>query len=143
MGHRKQFNAVELKEQLGLIDEAVERNFAKEMEALCLKKISDDKAREIIVEVYARRDQKTKQVVNERHVELTTEKVMAILKQGPGAQLGTADGTAWGLVNAVTHFEDFHRRTNDTENATNQRFKSTTFGDGAARKAKVLELITA
>ena len=59
----------------------------------------------------------------------------------PGARLDTAAGTAWGMVNAVTHFVDFHQ--NAASN--NNRFKSAQFGEGAQLKnrARALGLMLA
>lgn len=133
--HTRSFNAVEVKEQLGLVHE-LERDFAAEMEALCSRTVSDKEAREVFQEVYLRRDDKNN-IVNELFVELTSEKLMAILKQGPGAELETAKSTAWGVLNAVTHFEDHHRKANSVDS----RFRSAQFGDGAKRKQRTLELL--
>jgi phage/plasmid-like protein (TIGR03299 family) len=141
VGHRRAFDGESIKRELGLI-EHVDRDFAAEMQALCDKKITEKQAKEFFAETYVRRDDKGN-VKNERFVQLTTDKLMEILRNGPGAKLETANETAWGVVNAVTHFEDFHRRVNDSSNEVNNRFKSSQFGDGANRKAKILELIAA
>ena len=51
--------------------------------------------------------------------------------KGMGSQFAAADGTAWGLVNAVTEYVD-HVQGRDVNN----RFKSGQFGQGADMKAK-------
>jgi phage/plasmid-like protein (TIGR03299 family) len=55
---------------------------------------------------------------------------------GPGADLLSANGTAWGLVNAVTFYQDH------LAPATNNgaRFDSASFGGGNVRKQHALEL---
>ena len=51
---------------------------------------------------------------------------------GMGADLASANGTAWGLVNAVTQFVDHSRRARNQD----YRLDSAWFGQGAAIKAK-------
>lgn len=60
--------------------------------------------------------------------------LIRLFKEGPGATLKSADSTAWGLVNAVTHFEDFQRGANDQ-----RRLQSAGFGAGARRKKVAVE----
>jgi len=141
IGHRRAFDGAAIKKELGLVKD-LDLAFAEEMARLVNQEVGTEQAREIFAETYIRRDAKNN-IVNERFVGLTTEKLMDILKNGPGAQLETAANTAWGVVNAVTHFEDFKRRVNNKGDAENNRFKSSQFGDGANRKAKVLELLAA
>lgn len=55
-------------------------------------------------------------------------------REGRGADLASADGTAWGLVNAVTEYVDHHRRARSQDS----RLDSAWFGPGAALKARAL-----
>jgi hypothetical protein len=55
--------------------------------------------------------------------------------KGMGADLSSANGTAWGLVNAVTQFVDHERRARSTDH----RLDSAWFGQGAAIKAKAYQ----
>lgn len=59
--------------------------------------------------------------------------------QGRGAELASAKGTAFGLLNAVTEFVDHQRRSKSVDH----RLDSAWFGQGAALKAKALWLTTA
>ncbi len=52
--------------------------------------------------------------------------------QGKGSQLASANGTAWGLVNAVTEYVDHHRRAKSQDT----RLDSAWFGQGASIKSK-------
>lgn len=52
--------------------------------------------------------------------------------QGRGAELPSAKGTAWGLLNAVTQFVDHERRARSVDH----RLDSAWFGQGAVIKAK-------
>lgn len=60
---------------------------------------------------------------------------------GPGAHLPSAKGTAWGALNAVTHFVDHTAATRDsyTDGTDRSRFASAQFGAGANVKRKALE----
>jgi phage/plasmid-like protein (TIGR03299 family) len=61
---------------------------------------------------------------------------------GPGATLPSAAGTAWGALNAVTHYVDHLATTRDTtaDGSDAARFASAQFGGGAATKARALAL---
>ena len=54
---------------------------------------------------------------------------------GKGADLASAAGTAWGLLNAVTEYVDHERRARSQE----YRLDSAWFGQGAALKQRALE----
>lgn len=58
--------------------------------------------------------------------------------QGKGAELASAQGTAWGLLNAVTEYVDHHRRARSQD----YRLDSAWFGQGAAIKQKAFEEAT-
>lgn len=55
--------------------------------------------------------------------------------QGKGATLESANGTAWGLLNAVTEYVDHERRARSTE----YRLDSAWFGQGAVIKQRALD----
>jgi phage/plasmid-like protein (TIGR03299 family) len=55
--------------------------------------------------------------------------------QGKGATLASANGTAWGLLNAVTEYVDHERRARSTE----YRMDSAWFGQGAVIKQRALD----
>lgn len=56
--------------------------------------------------------------------------------QGRGAELSTAKGTTWGLLNTVTEFVDHERRARSRE----YRLDSAWFGQGAILKQRALDL---
>ena len=56
--------------------------------------------------------------------------------QGHGAELDSAKGTAWGLLNAVTEFVDHERRARSDE----YRMDSAWFGQGAVIKQRALDM---
>ena len=55
--------------------------------------------------------------------------------QGKGAMLESANGTAWGLLNAVTEYVDHERRARSNE----YRMDSAWFGQGAVIKQRALD----
>lgn len=55
--------------------------------------------------------------------------------QGRGAELSSAKGTAWGLLNAITEYVDHERRARSQE----YRLDSAWFGNGATVKQRALE----
>ncbi|HIE5821726.1 DUF932 domain-containing protein [Pseudomonas aeruginosa] len=55
--------------------------------------------------------------------------------RGRGAQLESSQGTAWGLLNAVTEYVDHERRARSNE----YRLDSAWFGQGAVLKQKALD----
>ena len=59
--------------------------------------------------------------------------------EGKGSTLDGVQGTAWGLLNAVTDYADHHVRATSGAN----RWASAQFGPGADLKAKALDLLTA
>lgn len=71
-------------------------------------------------------------LVNERAM----RKVQSLYEgRGRGSQLEAANGTAWGLLNAVTEYVDHERRARSNE----YRMDSAWFGQGAVIKQKALD----
>lgn len=67
--------------------------------------------------------------------ERALRKVQALYEgKGRGATLASAQGTAWGLLNAITEYVDHERRARSNE----YRVDSAWFGQGAALKQKAL-----
>ena len=128
--HRSAFDADSVKSQLGLTV-AGWQGFVERMRMLCDTPVDPDS-----VDALLRRlltypvSQAGKEVVNEQAV----AKVRALYDgQGRGAGLKTSRGTAFGLLNSVTEFVDYHRRAQSIEN----RLDAAWFGQGALLKQKV------
>jgi hypothetical protein len=62
------------------------------------------------------------------------ELVTSIYLTGIGQSTKTAQGTAWGLVNAITRFTDHERKATSTDT----RLQSAWFGAGARMKKNAL-----
>ncbi len=67
----------------------------------------------------------------------TINALMSSFYRGPGAELLSAKGTAWGLVNAVTRYQDFDA---STRGDASNRFASGQFGQGARAKDAAVAL---
>ena len=139
--HSTKFDADAVKAELGLIDERLE-TFAGNADTLSEARISDEQAIEFFFNLYAKTDERGN-VTNEKNAKAILAKLMRLYRTGPGAELESARGTAWGAVNAVTNFVDFSTRARSDEN----RFNSGQFGNGANLKANAfnsaLELVAA
>ena len=55
--------------------------------------------------------------------------------RGRGSELESANGTAWGLLSAVTEFVDHHKQARSNDN----RLDSAWFGQGAQIKQRALD----
>ena len=65
-------------------------------------------------------------------------------RKSPGAHLASADGTAFGLLNAVTYYVDHAATVRDTEGdgKAGARFASSQIGAGDAFKQRALKALT-
>lgn len=131
--HSRTFDADEVKSQLGLVEERFV-TMGEDIDKLAGRMVTDAEAIEFFIAQYAKTDDEDK-VTNEKHLKNVTAKLMRLYRTGPGSELQSAKRTAWGLVNAVTRFEDFDSRARSNEN----RFNSAQFGPAANRKAKTFD----
>lgn len=127
--HSTKFDADLVKSELGLVDERLQ-TFASNADTLSQTVITDNQAIQLFFDLYAKVDERGN-VSNEKNAKAIVSKLMRLYKSGPGADLESARGTAWGAVNAVTNHVDFSTRARSDEN----RFNSGQFGIGANLKA--------
>ncbi|MCZ2903242.1 DUF932 domain-containing protein [Burkholderia thailandensis] len=130
--HRSQFDAQTVKSQLGIATSSWDAFIAR-MKALADRKVSDTAAEAFLHRVLtyptsnpANRDAVS---VNERAIKSVGQLYMG---RGKGADMASAAGTAWGLLNAVTEYVDHHRRARSDDH----RVDAAWFGAGAALKQK-------
>jgi len=107
-----------------------------EFEALVNQSIDERTTIDVFAELTAKRD-RAGNVTNEKEFQRLTRELWTSLRTAPGADLESARGTGWGVLNAVTHFVD-HKA---WAHSDNNRFKSAQMGTGAAMKARAFELI--
>ena len=130
--HRSQFDAQAVKRQLGIAISSWDA-FMVRMKALSERKVSDTTAETFLRRVLtysttspADRDAIT---VNDRAIKAVGQLYAG---RGKGADLASASGTAWGLLNAVTEYCDHHRRARSEDH----RRDAAWFGAGAVLKQR-------
>ena len=132
--HSTRFDAQVVKKQLGV---AVSQwdEFMYRMRALAERKVQWHEAMGYFMNVLCEvtPNSKLPEVLpNERAM----RKVQSLYEgQGRGSTLASAQGTAWGLLNAVTEYVDHERRARSNE----YRMDSAWFGQGANIKQRALE----
>ena len=152
ISHRSVFDGEAVKRALGLSGDTFEK-FIKQANDLADTPCDVTEARDILNKVFnveekakAKPDTSwlgaLKDLGNQPVIPEDSRVVSSVLAlfngDGMGADMASAKGTRWGLLNAVTEHVDHHMgRTDDT------RIDSAWFGRGAGYKAKALELLTA
>lgn len=125
--HLADFDARSVKEQLGLT-ETIWTQHAEQVSTLAERRVSDDEVRNWLLNVLG---DPTKPLEDQ-----PTAKIAKIYDlfggRAIGSELVTAKDTAWGLVNAVTEYVDYHIAARS--NAS--RLNSAWTGDGAKLKQK-------
>lgn len=131
--HSQDFEPDAVKAQLGLWTKAAEQ-FEERAQRLAVRPVTEAEAGEFIARLFAsyKDDGKTLTTQSKN----TMAAVVASYRQGPGSQFKSADGTAWGLVNAVTFYVDHATRARSQDS----RLDSAWFGTGAAKKNAALKL---
>jgi phage/plasmid-like protein (TIGR03299 family) len=130
--HRSAFDAHAVKQQLGIAINGWSE-FADGMKALADCRIRDKTVERFLEKVFAsvRTDAggKVAPIVNEHAV----QRVRSLYTgRGKGADLPSAKGTAWGLLNSVTEYVDHYRRAHSGDH----RQDAAWFGQGAALKQR-------
>ncbi|AIV64966.1 DUF932 domain-containing protein [Burkholderia pseudomallei] len=135
VGHRSQFDAQAVKRQLGIAVSSWDA-FMVRMKALSERKMSDAAAEKFLRRVltYPTTSPANRDVlaVNERAIKAVAELYSG---RGKGADLASASGTAWGLLNAVTEYVDHHRRARSDDH----RRDAAWFGSGATLKDRACD----
>jgi phage/plasmid-like protein (TIGR03299 family) len=132
--HSTSFDAQAVKKQLGI---AVSQwdSFIYRMKTLSERKVKSHESMNYFLKVLCQTDSHVdpaQGLANERAL----KKVQALYDgQGKGADLLSANGTAWGLLNAVTEFVDHERKAKNSD----FRLDSAWFGQGASLKQRALD----
>lgn len=133
--HRSQFDPQAVKRQLGIAISSWD-GFMARMKALSECKIKGDAAesflRRVLTYSVAVTPDGNGSAVNDRALKAVHD---LYLGRGKGAELASASGTAWGLVNSVTEYVDHHRRARSADH----RLDAAWFGQGASIKQKAWE----
>ncbi|MDN7921240.1 DUF932 domain-containing protein [Burkholderia gladioli] len=130
--HRSQFEAASVKRQLGIAVSSWDA-FMVRTKALAERKITDSTAeaflRRVLTYSTANLPDRETVAVNERAIKAVGQLYAG---RGKGADLSSASGTAWGILNAVTEFCDHHRRARSDDH----RVDAAWFGAGAMLKQR-------
>jgi phage/plasmid-like protein (TIGR03299 family) len=131
--HSTTFDPVAVKAQLGIATSQWAA-FLYRMQLLADRKVKHREAASYFVDVLGQPGEQVDALspTNGRAIKRVLELFDG---QGKGAELSSARGTAWGLLNAVTEFVDHERR------ARSQKFRldSAWFGQGAVTKQRALD----
>jgi phage/plasmid-like protein (TIGR03299 family) len=132
--HSTKFDAQAVKQQLGVAVSQWDA-FMYRMRTLSERKVKSHEAMNYFLRVLC-----DTPAANGEPVALSNERALTKVQslydgQGHGAELESAKGTAWGLLNAVTEYVDHEKRTRSTEH----RMDSAWFGQGANLKQRALD----
>lgn len=131
--HSSVFNPNAVKAELGLIAESTFDSFVGRMKRLSNVRVDHEMADRFVRSIISAKG--TEEEVRKSKGYTT---VMGLFQgAGRGATMDGVKGTAWGFLNAVTEYADFHIRAKDQEN----RLNSSWFGAGAVLKNTALELL--
>ena len=126
--HSTHFDPDVVKRSLG-VGMTTWATFQDELQALAARKVNRFDVTRYVMAVLGDNQAPRDQQPNERAI----KKVVTLFDNGGlGSTLPSAQGTAWGLVNAVTEYVDHHRRARSQDT----RLDSAWFGPGAALKER-------
>jgi len=129
--HSTSFDADKVKQELGLRDKAW-ADFGDVVVALADRKVNGMEARQWLIDVFG---DPSKSVDEQDEADARLMKrVWDSVEKGAGQNLASTAGTAWGLLNGATHFEDHDKR----YRSDNRRLSSNWFGKGATVKHRAL-----
>lgn len=129
--HRSQFNPQAVKQQLGIAVASWD-SFMVRMRALSERKVRPTQAPDFfrrLLDMPSLATSEAKPQPNDRALRAIQTLYDG---KGMGADLPSASGTAWGLVNAVTQYADHERRARSADH----RLDSAWFGGGANLKQR-------
>ncbi|CAJ9712792.1 DUF932 domain-containing protein [Burkholderia pseudomallei] len=130
--HRSQFDAQAVKRQLGIAISSWDAFIAR-TKALAERKVSDSAAeaflRRVLTYSTPNASDRDTLAVNERAIKAVGQLYAG---RGKGADLASASGTAWGLLNSVTEYVDHFRRARSDDH----RRDAAWFGQGATIKQR-------
>lgn len=127
--HSTEFNGHKVKLEMGLLNDSW-ATFQAGAELLSTVKVSDrDKVDFIIKLMATEAEQKDPDSISTRKRNIIADILARANGKGMGSNFKAADGTAWGLVNAITEYVDHVQG-----NSAATRFNSAQFGQGANLK---------
>jgi phage/plasmid-like protein (TIGR03299 family) len=124
VSHSTGFDASKVKVELGLLEDAF-AGFERNAQILAGRKVARKEAVQFLMDILADGETDVDKL-STRMANIIQNVYQLYAGRGMGAQFEAANGTAWGLLNAVTEYVDHTQGRN-----VNNRFKSAQFGAGA------------
>lgn len=133
--HRTEFDAQAVKQQLG-VAVAPWSAFEDYIKALAECRIAERAVESFLAKVFVHALSNTMEEPSTTVNEQAIKKIRALYSgHGRGAELASARGTVWGVLNSVTEYVDHHRRSRSND----YRRDAAWFGQGATLKQKAWE----
>lgn len=129
--HASQFDADAVKANLGLVENTWDE-FADAANQMALRPLKDVDAKEAILAIFGDPDKPVLEQPNQRAMAQVLELYQG---GGQGAYLPSSRNTVWGLLNAVTEYQDHHA----IERKPGARLASAWMGAGATIKRKAFD----
>ena len=126
--HGSVFNGDKVKAEMGLENNAWSL-YIDAANALADRKATNKEAVEYFFNLFYNAEEVD---ITDKYVEKKLATMLDVYKNGVGQDVEAANGTAWGLLNAVTRFVDHER----TAQSAASRMNSAWFGDGDRIKQK-------
>lgn len=127
--HSMEFDADAVKAELGLAGDSWS-TYVNSVNELAKCTVSDREALEWLIRVFSKVEdgvEITDEIVSEVEDAKNIQHCFTLFKgAGKGAELKSASGTAWGLVNAVTEWADHGRKTKSIDTKLNNAWFGTT-----------------
>lgn len=137
VSHRSRFDGDKVKRQLGITVSSWDR-FVEQMTALADCKVDPDAVAGVLrlaLTHGAASGGNASDIASERAVKT----VLSLYQgEGKGALLPSSRHTAWGLLNSITEYVDFHRRARTSDH----RLEAAWFGQGAQIKRRAWNEVT-
>ena len=140
--HTSIFDETAVKVQLGVYEET-NASFERAANLLAERKVTQGEVENILLTLFASYKPQTKAEIDAKAAPVLTtqssnviQDVVRSMATSPGANLDTSRGTAWGVLNGITHYVDHAARAHSDDN----RLKSAWFGNGDALKADAFKL---
>lgn len=132
--HSRTFNADVVKQELNIYAKATE-TLQEEANILAKRKVSDKEAVRFLVDVMMGKDYEIEDL-STRSGNIIKGVFDLYKGKGMGSSLKSAEGTAWGVLSAITEHVDHHTGRNN-----NNRLRSGWFGQGETLKLKTKEFL--
>lgn len=131
--HSTTFDAHKVKVNLGLMHDQFAA-FEDKAIILAQRRVNKAEAVKFLVSLMAPEFVDKPEEMSTRQANIINDVYARFAGKGMGASLTSSNGTAWGLLNAVTEYVD-----HEQGNSVNNRFRSAQFGAGASLKAQAFD----